>query len=300
MQRLNKTLCKGYIQYPEKVLQFGEGNFLRAFFDWQVDQLNQLTDFNGSVVAVQPRGSGKINILNEQDGLFTLFLQGIKDGKPVNEHTIVRSISRGIDLFSDYASFKQLAKTEELRFIISNTTEAGIKFDQRDRLEDMPQKTFRGKLTAFLYFRYKAFSGDAEKGCIMLPCELIEENGRRLKETVLQYAELWKLEKGFIHWIYYANIFCNTLVDRIVPGFPVDASEELTASLGYEDRLLVVGEQYYLWVIEGPEQIQNELLFAEAGLNTIITGDLTPYRTKKVRILNGAHTAMARLPLYMD
>lgn len=293
MQRLNKTMCKGYIEYPEKVLQFGEGNFLRAFADWQIDQLNQLTDFNGSVVAVQPRGSGKINILNEQDGLFTLFLQGMKDGKPVNEHTIVQSISRGIDLFSDYASFKRLAKAEELRFIISNTTEAGIKFDEGDRLEDVPQKTFPGKLTAFLYFRYKAFAGDTDKGCILLPCELIEENGRRLKETVLQFAELWKLEKGFIHWIHDANIFCNTLVDRIVPGFPVDDGEELTESLGYEDRLLVVGEQYYLWVIEGPEYIQNELPFADAGLNAIITGDLTPYRTKKVRILNGAHTAMA-------
>lgn len=181
MRQLNKKMCGEYIQYPEKVLQFGEGNFLRAFADWQIDQLNQLTDFNGSVVAVQPRGSEKIKRLNEQDGLFTLFLRGIKDGKPAEEHMIVKSISRGIDLFSDYDSFKRLAAQEELRFIISNTTEAGITFEKGDRLEDRPQKTFPGKLAAFLYFRYKAFAGDAEKGCIVLPCELVEENGRKLK-----------------------------------------------------------------------------------------------------------------------
>ncbi|XLG13844.1 tagaturonate reductase [Bacillus velezensis] len=297
LRQLNKKMCGEYIQYPEKVLQFGEGNFLRAFADWQIDQMNQLTDFNGSVVAVQPRGSEKIKRLNEQGGLFTLFLRGIKDGKPAEEHMIVKSISRGIDLFSDYDSFKRLAAQEELRFIISNTTEAGITFEKADRLEDRPQKTFPGKLAAFLYFRYKAFAGDTEKGCIVLPCELVEENGRKLKAAVLQYAGLWELEPDFTQWIHDANIFCNTLVDRIVPGFPVDTAEELTDFLGYEDRLLVVGEHYYLWVIEGPEQLQNELPFAEAGLNALITSDLTPYRTKKVRILNGAHTALAPVAL---
>lgn len=297
MQKLNKNVYDHYTQYPEKILQFGEGNFLRGFVDWQIDQLNQHTDFNGSVAVVQPRGSEKIKRLNEQDGLYTLFLQGMKDGEAVNEHMIINSISRGIDLFSDYEAYKELASSERLRFIISNTTEAGIVCDEKDRLEDRPQKTFPGKLTAFLYFRYQAFKGDQTKGCVLLPCELIEKNGEKLKETVLHYAGLWKLEEGFTQWIHEANTFCNSLVDRIVPGFPVDSIDEITADLGYQDDLIVVGEQYYLWVIEGPDWIGKELPFAAAGLNTKIVSDLTPYRTKKVRILNGAHTAMTPVAL---
>ncbi|MEC0251216.1 tagaturonate reductase [Bacillus halotolerans] len=292
MQKLNKKLYESYTQYPEKILQFGEGNFLRAFVDWQIEQLNRHTDFNGSVAVVQPRGSEKIKRLNDQDGLFTLFLQGMKGGEAVNEKMIINSISRGIDLFSDYDEFKKLASSEELRFIISNTTEAGIVCEKEDRLEDRPQKTFPGKLTAFLYFRYQAFAGDETKGCVLIPCELIENNGQKLKESILHYADLWELEEGFTQWIQNANSFCNSLVDRIVPGFPVDSMNEINAELGYQDELIVVGEQYYLWVIEGPNWIGEELPFAAAGLHTKIVSDLTPYRLKKVRILNGAHTAM--------
>ncbi|QPZ41759.1 tagaturonate reductase [Bacillus halotolerans] len=292
MQKLNKKLYESYTQYPERILQFGEGNFLRAFVDWQIEQLNRHTDFNGSVAVVQPRGSEKIKRLNDQDGLYTLFLQGMKDGEAVNEKMIINSISRGIDLFSDYDEFKKLASSEALRFIISNTTEAGIVCEKEDRLEDRPQKTFPGKLTAFLYFRYQAFAGDETKGCVLIPCELIENNGQKLKEAILHYADLWELEEGFTQWIQNANTFCNSLVDRIVPGFPVDSINEITAELGYQDELVVVGEQYYLWVIEGPNWIGEELPFAAAGLHTKIVSDLTPYRTKKVRILNGAHTAM--------
>ncbi|MBL4968119.1 tagaturonate reductase [Bacillus halotolerans] len=292
MQKLNKKLYESYTQYPEKILQFGEGNFLRAFVDWQIEQLNRHTDFNGSVAVVQPRGSEKIKRLNDQDGLFTLFLQGMKGGEAVNEKMIINSISRGIDLFSDYDEFKKLASSEELRFIISNTTEAGIVCEKEDRLEDRPQKTFPGKLTAFLYFRYQAFAGDETKGCVLIPCELIENNGQKLKESILHYADLWELEEGFTQWIQNANTFCNSLVDRIVPGFPVDSMNEINAELGYQDELIVVGEQYYLWVIEGPNWIGEELPFAAAGLHTKIVSDLTPYRLKKVRILNGAHTAM--------
>ncbi|MGW6082390.1 tagaturonate reductase, partial [Bacillus subtilis] len=174
---------------------------------------------------------------------------------------------------------------------------AGIVCDEKDRLEDRPQKTFPGKLTAFLYFRYQAFKGDQTKGCVLIPCELIENNGEKLKETVLHYAGLWKLEEGFTQWIHEANTFCNSLVDRIVPGFPVDSIDEITADLGYQDDLIVVGEQYYLWVIEGPDWIGKELPFAAAGLHTKTVSDLTPYRTKKVRILNGAHTAMTPVAL---
>ncbi|WP_053362947.1 tagaturonate reductase [Bacillus sp. FJAT-27251] len=291
MHHLNKSSFNKTAR-PERVLQFGEGNFLRGFVDWQIDVLNKKTDFNGSVVVVQPRGSDKIERLNDQDGLFTLYLQGMRDGEPVNEHMVIDSISRGINLFTDYQDYLELAGKEDLRFIVSNTTEAGIVFDEADRLEDRPQKGFPGKLTAFLYQRYKDFSGDREKGCILIPCELIENNGGKLKEVVLQYAAHWNLGEGFAEWIHEANTFCSSLVDRIVPGFPSDSYEEKIQELGYEDNLMVVGEQYHLWVIEGPQWIKEELPVEGTGLNTLIVDDLAPYRTRKVRILNGAHTAM--------
>ncbi|MFF2449211.1 tagaturonate reductase [Neobacillus sp. NPDC058068] len=292
MQLLNKKVYKAFKTYPEKVLQFGEGNFLRAFVDWQIQVLNEKTDFNGSVVVVQPRGSEKIERLNNQDGLFTLYLQGIKEDKIVNEHLVIDSISRGINLFTDYDEYLTLAGQEDLRFIVSNTTEAGIVFDADDQVDDRPQKSFPGKLTAFLYQRFKSFNGDLAKGCIIIPCELIEENGIRLKESVLQLAEHWKLGAEFIGWLHDANTFCSSLVDRIVPGYPKDSLEEKLEELGFQDHLMVVGEQYYLWAIQGPEWLKKELPFEAAGLGTLIVDDLTSYRTRKVRILNGAHTAM--------
>lgn len=293
MQLLTKKVYKDYKTYPEKVLQFGEGNFLRAFVDWQIQVLNEETDFNGSVVVVQPRGSEKIERLNNQDGLFTLFLQGIKEGQPVKEQLVVDTISRGINLFADYDEFVKLAGQEELRFIVSNTTEAGIVFDPEDRFEDRPQKSFPGKLTAFLSHRFNSFKGDESKGCIIIPCELIENNGGMLKEVVLQYAEHWNLGEEFFSWLESANTFCSSLVDRIVPGYPKDSSDEIQKELGCEDQLMVVGEHYYLWAIEGPNWLGDELPFTAAGLKgTMIVDDLTKFRTRKVRILNGAHTAM--------
>ncbi|MCM3727334.1 tagaturonate reductase [Neobacillus cucumis] len=292
MEKLNKNVAEGYHNYPEKVLQFGEGNFLRAFVDWQIAVLNKKTDFNGSVVVVQPRGSAKVELLNEQDGLYTLYLQGMKDGKAVKEHMLIDAISRGINLFTQYEEYVELAKNPELRFIFSNTTEAGIAYDETDRLEDQPQKSFPGKLTAFLYHRFQAFNGDADKGMIIIPCELIEKNGEILKKIVLQYAAQWNLGEEFVQWIHKANTFCSSLVDRIVPGFPIDTIDEITEELGYRDDLVVVGEQYHLFVIEGPQWIKNEFPTHLAGLNTLFVDDLTPYRTNKVRILNGAHTAM--------
>ncbi|KIL52138.1 tagaturonate reductase [Jeotgalibacillus soli] len=293
MKTLSKDIYQQYKQYPEKILQFGEGNFLRAFVDWQIEVLNKKTSFNGSVVIVQPRGSEKIHRLNKQNGLYTLYQQGVKDGKEVNEHNVINSISRGIDIFANYEDYIDLAGKEELRFIVSNTTEAGIAFDPSDRLEDRPQKSFPGKLSAFLYYRFKKFNGDTSKGCIIIPCELIEENGKRLKEIVLQYADLWEVESEFVDWIHQANTFCCSLVDRIVPGFPKNSIDEITKELGYMDQLVVVGEQYHLWVIQGPKWIKNELPVEGAGLNTFFVDDLTPYRTRKVKILNGAHTSMA-------
>ncbi|WP_251551562.1 tagaturonate reductase [Neobacillus muris] len=292
MEKLSRNVVKNAPKYPEKVLQFGEGNFLRAFVDWQIDVLNKEADFNGSVVVVQPLGQGMVEKLNEQDGLYTLYLQGMKEGKAVREHTTINSISRGLNLFKEYDQYLELAANPELRFIFSNTTEAGIAFDENDRLEDRPQSSYPGKLTAFLYHRYQVFNGDKEKGFIIIPCELIDRNGEKLKQIVLQYAELWNLGKGFVQWLEEANTFCCSLVDRIVPGFPRDTINEITEELGYKDDMVVVGEQFHLWVIEGPQWIREEFPAHKAGLNTLFVNDMTPYRTRKVRILNGAHTAM--------
>lgn len=290
--RLNRKNYKIDRQYPEKILQFGEGNFLRAFVDWQVERMNERTDFGGSVVVVQPIQQGLVELLNEQDGLYTLYLQGMKDGEAVKEHEVVSSISRGINPYTDYPEYLKLAHNPELRFIVSNTTEAGIVFEEGDELRDSPQSTFPGKLTAFLYERYRAFSGNPEKGFILLPCELIDQNGRMLRQAVLQYAKHWALEPEFVTWIDEANVFCSTLVDRIVPGYPKDTIEEITKELGYEDRLVNVAEYFHLWVIEGPAWLEEEFPAGRAGLNVKFVDDLAPYRTRKVRILNGAHTAV--------
>jgi tagaturonate reductase len=291
MQKLNSSIIPKN-QYPEKVLQFGEGNFLRAFVDWQIDVMNQKTDFNGSVVVVQPRGYEKIEKLNQQDSLYTLYLQGMKEGRAVKEHSVIESISRGINLFTQYDDYLHLASNPELRFVFSNTTEAGIVYDESDKLEDRPQKSFPGKLTAFLYHRFLAFNGNLNKGLVVIPCELIENSGEILKDIVLRIASTWKLGDKFSNWIHEANTFCSSLVDRIVPGFPKDTIEEVTEELGYHDEFVVVGEHYHLWVIEGPEWIKEEFPAHVAGLNTIVTNDMAPYRTRKVRILNGTHTAM--------
>lgn len=290
MKKINECFEKK--SYREKVLQFGEGNFIRSFVDWIIDNMNKTVNFNGSVVVIQPRKKDRVKVLNEQEGLFTLYLNGIKNGKAISEHSIINSLSRGINTYSDYDEFLKVAENPDLRFITSNTTEAGIIYEEKDRLEDRPQISFPGKLTAFLYHRYQIFGGNMEKGFIFLPCELIEKNGEKLKEIILKLAKLWNLEEGFIKWINEANTFCNTLVDRIVPGYPKDKIQEITKELGYEDKLVVEGEQFHLWVIQGPKWVKNEFPADKAGLNVLFVDDLTPYRTRKVRILNGAHTSM--------
>lgn len=290
--KLNKELFKEYKSYPEKVMQFGEGNFLRAFIDWQIDKMNKEAGFNGSVVVVQPIENGLVNKLNEQDGLYTLYLQGMKDGKAVREHTIINSVSRGVNPYCDYDEFLKIGDNPELRFIISNTTEAGIAFAEKDKLSDRPQSSYPGKLTAFLYHRFKQFDGDKSKGFIIIPCELIDRNGEKLKKIVSKYTELWNLGDRFKDWLENANTFCCSLVDRIVPGYPRDTIDEVTKEIGYEDGLVDVGEQFHLWVVEGPDWIKNELPVEKANLNVKFVDDMTPYRTRKVRILNGAHTAL--------
>lgn len=284
--------------YPEKILQFGEGNFLRGFVDWMVDSMNEQGLFDGSVVVVQPIEQGLIETLNEQNGLYTLYLRGLQDGRIVEKKRIVTSISRGINPYADFDAYMNMAESSDLRFVISNTTEAGIAYSPDDRPEDQPPVSFPGKLAVFLYRRFTSFKGDPSKGLVIIPCELIDRNGDKLKEIILRLSEAWGYGQGFIEWLKTSNYFLNSLVDRIVTGYPREEAETLAAELGYTDKLINTAEIFHLWVIEGERRFAEELPFVKAGLNVLWTEDMTPYRTRKVRILNGAHT-MTVLAAYL-
>ena len=275
---------------PERVIQFGEGNFLRAFVDWMLDEVNSHGLFNGSAVLLQPVKQGLVGVLNEQDGLYTLLTRGIRDGKPVETRRIITVVSRGLDPYTDWAGAVELMRSADLRFAVSNTTEAGIAYVDEPYTPGVCQNSFPAKVTALLYERFKTFGSDDARGLIFLPCELIDRNGAKLREYVLQYAAAWGLPGEFQQWIRTANYFLNTLVDRIVPGYPREDAVRLAGELGYEDKLMVAGELFHLWVIEGPAHLAGEIPFAKAGLNVIWTDDMTPYRSRKVRVLNGAHT----------
>lgn len=277
---------------PERVLQFGEGNFLRAFADCFIDIMNEKADFNTKVVICQPLPNGLSEIINRQDGLYTLQLKGIRDNAAVSENRIISCISRCINPYSDFDALLDCAKNPDLRFIISNTTEAGIVYDDSCCFDDRPQTSFPGKLTRFLYERYRSFKNQPGKGFIILSCELIDNNGEQLKSCVLSYARQWQLDEAFIQWLHIENIFCSTLVDRIVPGYPKDEAPQLWQQYGYRDDLLDVGELFGLWVIEGPDKLKDELPFEASKLPIIITNDHQPYKQRKVRILNGVHTAI--------
>ena len=263
----------------ETVIQFGEGNFLRGFFDWF---LNEKGLYNGKAVVIQPRAGGKVEALNQQGCKYNLYLRGVENGQVKEEHTLIESVSRGVDPYKNYQEYIDLAKNPEFRFIVSNTTEAGIEFDPACRLDDEPCKSFPGKLTQLIYARYK----NGLNGFVLLPCELIDNNGDALKECVIKYAQLWDLESDFIKWINEENTFANTLVDRIVTGYPTDEA----AIRHPEDKFLDAGEIFHLWVIEG--NFEDELPLKKAGYNVVWTNDVTPYKKIKVRILNGAHTSM--------
>ena len=288
LNRTNNTVNT----YTERILQFGEGNFLRAFANWMIHEMNKKAGFDAGVVAVQPIDQGLINMLNDQDGLYTIYLNGIKNGEAISEHEIIDCIQRGINPYTNYDDYLANAENSDLRFVISNTTEAGIAYNPEDKLDDAPQKSYPGKLTALLFKRFEAFKGASDKGLIIIPCELIDRNGDNLKRIVLQYASDWNLGEEFIDWIEHDNIFCNTLVDRIVPGYPRDKMDAITAELGYKDNLVVEGEQFHLWVIEAPETVKEEFPSEACGLNVVFTNNMEPYRTRKVRILNGAHTTL--------
>jgi tagaturonate reductase len=285
-------------ELPEKVLQFGEGNFLRAFVDWMFARLNRRGAFAGRVVLVQPIAAGMAKQINEQDGLYTLILRGLQDGRIVEQREIVSTVSRCVDPYQDYDAFIACAANPELRFIVSNTTEAGIKTDPADAPDARPCPSFPGKLTQLLHARFQHFGGAPERGLVMLPCELIERNGDALARAVAETARKWGLPDAFLRWIGDACVFTNTLVDRIVTGYPKDEAAELGAQLGYQDDLLVTGEIFHSWVIESRRPLDGELPFVAAGLDVTWTADMTPYRERKVRILNGAHT-MTVLAAYL-
>lgn len=292
LKKLNRHNAELPQRRPIKVLQFGEGNFLRAFVDWVIDILNEKTDFNGAVEIVQPISKGMADMINDQDGLYHVVLNGIQNGKTFSDTRLINSVAHAFNPYQDYARFLKSAENPDLKFIVSNTTEAGITFNAQDvSLSALPD-SFPGKVTAFLHHRFTHFKGAADKGVILLPCELIEKNGENLKQVILQYIQHWNLSVDFKKWIERANTFCNTLVDRIVPGFPKDTISEIQNSIGYSDNLVVTAEPFLLWVIEGPASVQQSFPADQAGLQVKFVSDLAPYRTRKVRILNGAHTAL--------
>lgn len=292
LPRLNNEIANQKTALPERVLQFGEGGFLRGFVDWMIDGMNKKGEFNGRVVVVQPIGRGLVPELNKQDGAYTLLMRGIENGKVIEKTEIIRSISRGLDTYTQFDEYLKCAANPDLRFVVSNTTEAGIVYVAEDKFEDRPQASYPGKLTRFLFERYKAFNADPSKGLVMMPCELIDRNGDKLKACVEKMAANWNLEQGFIEWLEKACIFTCTLVDRIVTGYPKAEIAELTQKVGYEDVLFDTCEQFHFWVIEGPEELRDEFPLQKAGFNAVFTKDMTPYRERKVRILNGAHTGM--------
>lgn len=290
MQVLNKSLTKA-VERPVKVLQFGEGNFLRGFVDDMFDIANEKGVFNGNIVIIKPIPYGSLESFREQEGQYTLSLRGMEAGKAKVVNRIITSVADAVGAYEEYEKYAAYAGLDTLRFIVSNTTEAGIVYDATDLFEAKPPKTYPGKLTKFLYERYTHYQGDPSKGLIMIPCELIENNGGTLRNCILAYAELWKLGEAFIGWVKESCSFCSTLVDRIITGYPKEEAESFFEEAGYRDNLLDTGELFALWVIECSKDISGELPLDTAGLPVIFTDDQQPYRERKVRILNGAHTS---------
>ena len=292
MKELNRKTANAK-QYPERIIQFGEGNFLRAFVDWIVWNMNEKADFNASVVVVQPIAQGMVDMLNKQDCLYHVNLQGLDQGVAVDSLTMIDVISRALNPYTENEAFMKLAEQPEMRFIISNTTEAGIAFDPSCKLTDVPASSYPGKLTQLLYHRFKTFHGDKTKGFIIFPCELIFLNGHKLKETIFQYIELWNLEEAFKAWFEEACGVYATLVDRIVPGFPRKDILAIQEKLQYNDNLVVQAEIFHLWVIEAPKEVAEEFPADKAGLNVLFVPSEEPYHERKVTLLNGPHTVLS-------
>ncbi|EEP90273.1 tagaturonate reductase [Yersinia kristensenii] len=292
MQALNRRDFPGR-SHPDKIIQFGEGNFLRAFVDWQIDLLNEHTDLNAGIVVIRPIDSDFPPSLSTQDGLYTAVIRGLNEqGEAVRESRLIRSVNREINIYRQFDEYLALARDPNIRFMFSNTTEAGIAWNEADQFSDAPPSSFPAKLTRLLFERFEHFAGAADKGWILLPCELIDYNGEALRELVLRYASHWQLPAEFTQWLTENNTFCSTLVDRIVTGYPRDEVAALQAELGYQDSFLDTAEYFYLFVIQGPKELAQELRLDKLDLNVLIVDDIKPYKERKVAILNGAHTAL--------
>lgn len=298
---LNRQTVKT-IERLVKVLQFGEGNFLRAFVDWQLDIANEKGVINTSVAAIVPRfnDSTVIDILQKQDGLYHVCLEGIEDGKPKKATRLITTISDAFNPGADMERYFHYIESPELRFVVSNTTEAGIRYEEDDVTIDAP-RTFPGKVTALLYRRFKHFNGDPTKGLFFICCELIEDNGTTLHQYVDRHAREAGLGEDFINWVNNACVFCDTLVDRIVPGFPKDTINEIKEEIGFDDNVVVKGEYYHIWAIggKGYEKVQAELPLDKAGLHVLFMPSIKAFRDKKVRILNGSHTGLVPIALQL-
>ncbi|MBB1193127.1 tagaturonate reductase [Flavobacterium sp. SOK18b] len=294
---LNRKNTNLEVLSPIKVVQFGEGNFLRAFVDYAFQELNDSLEFNAGIAVVQPIENGMVDLLNNQDGLYTLFLKGLTKGQEIQEKKLITNLVTGINPYVNFQDFLALAKEQELQFVISNTTESGIAYVSSDTPSMQPPSSYPAKLTLLLYERFKFFNGDPSKGLCIIPCELINNNADTLKEFIIKYSNDWNLGIDFIDWVNQNNSFHNTLVDRIVPGYPRTEIEEYNNQLEYTDNLIVTAETFFLWVIEGGDALRAKLPFHKTSLDVKIVDDMQPYRTRKVRILNGAHTAMVPFSL---
>src|SRR5471030_1916903 len=292
MQRLNRRDFPGR-HFPEKIIQFGEGNFLRAFVDWQIDLLNEHTDLNAGIVIVRPIDTDFPPSLSTQDGLYTTIISGLNEqGETVRDTRIIRSVNREINIYHQFDEYLALAHDANIRFVFSNTTEAGISYHAGDKLTDTPPVSYPAKLTRLLFERFSHFDGAADKGWVLLPCELIDYNGDALQELVLRYAQEWALPAEFTTWLNEHNTFCSTLVDRIVTGYPRAEVDTLQAELGYQDSFFDSAEHFYLFVIQGPKSLAQELRLDKLPRNILLVDDIKPYKERKVAILNGAHTAL--------
>ena len=292
MKPLNRINTNLSTSRPIKVVQFGEGNFLRAFVDYALQVLNRDTAFDGSVAVVQPIPNGLVDLLESQDGLYTLLQKGVAKGEIIDNQDVIDVIEKCINPYKQTTAYEQLSRLDTLAFVFSNTTEAGIRYDEKDTYDGNPPNTFPGKLTLLLHKRFEHFNGDISKGLTIIPCELINNNADALKECVLSYAALWSLGADFTDWIHKANHFHNTLVDRIVPGYPKNEASTLCQQFGYEDKLIVSAESFFLWVVEADEALKKKLPFDKTAINVKFVQSIQPYRTRKVRILNGIHTSM--------
>ncbi len=293
MKTIKETVTKRQNR-PIKIVQFGEGNFLRAFPDYMLDIANEKGLFDGDIAIVKCVPFGSLERFEKQNNLYTVILRGKDNGQVVNSAHIVTSIQKAIGCYENYEEYMSLAHLDSLRFIISNTTEAGIVLDKNDHFDGIPD-TYPGKLTQFLFERYTAFDGAEDKGLVLLPVELIDDNGTRLKDCVLELAKIWNLPAAFTTWVNQACTFCNTLVDRIVTGYPFDEATEICEALGYTDELLDVAEPFGLWVIESEKDLSEALPLPMAGMPVMFTDNQKPYKERKVRILNGAHTSTVLL-----